>query len=45
MLHFLRERAAAEALSGVWDAESQAVFGSIVGFWFGQRALHRARTG
>ena len=29
----------------VWDAESQEVFGSIVGFWFGQRALHRARTG
>ena len=34
-----------EALLQVWDAESQAVFGAIVGFWFGQRALHRARGG
>ena len=39
----LEGASASNALIQVWDVESQAVFGSIIGFWFGQRALHRAK--
>ena len=31
------------ALPQVWDAETQALFAAVMSFWFGQRALQKAR--
>jgi hypothetical protein len=31
--------------SGVWDAEVQALFAGIMGFWFGARAMRHAKGG
>lgn len=32
-----------EALPQIWDAETQALFAAVMSFWFGQRALAKAR--
>ncbi len=31
------------AIQKVWDAETQALFAAVMSFWFGQRALAKAR--
>lgn len=33
------------ALPQVWDPETQALFAAVMSFWFGQRALAKARGG
>ena len=30
-------------LIAIWDAETQALFAAVMSFWFGQRALQKAR--
>lgn len=30
-----------EALNIVWDVETQAIFGAIMGFWFGSRTIEK----
>lgn len=32
-----------EALPQIWDQETQALFAAVMSFWFGQRALAKAR--
>jgi hypothetical protein len=32
-----------QALPQIWDPETQALFAAVMSFWFGQRALARAR--
>ena len=32
------------ALEVSWDAETQALFAAIMSFWFGNRAMSKART-
>lgn len=32
-----------EALPQIWDPETQALFAAVMSFWFGQRALVKAR--
>ena len=34
----------AQALSSVWTEEDVAIFSTMLAFWFGQRALSKART-
>lgn len=36
---------AAEALPRVWDEETAALFAAVMSFWFGARALAKARAG
>ncbi|SMG65708.1 hypothetical protein BMETH_374311521935, partial [methanotrophic bacterial endosymbiont of Bathymodiolus sp.] len=31
------------ALPQIWDRETQALFAAVMSFWFGQRALAKAR--
>jgi hypothetical protein len=33
----------AQALPQIWDPETQALFAAVMSFWFGQRALAKAR--
>lgn len=33
-----------EALSAVWDEDTKAIFAAIISFWFGNRAIEKART-
>jgi len=33
----------AQALPEIWDPETQALFAAVMSFWFGQRALAKAR--
>lgn len=33
------------ALPQIWDPETQALFAAVMSFWFGQRALAKARGG
>jgi hypothetical protein len=30
-------------LQAIWDIETMAIFGSIMGFWFGSRAIEKFR--
>ena len=32
-----------DGLIAIWDAETQALFAAVMSFWFGQRALQKAR--
>lgn len=32
-----------EALSAVWDEDTKAIFAAIISFWFGNRAIEKAR--
>ena len=32
-----------QALPQIWDPETQALFAAVMSFWFGQRALAKAR--
>jgi len=32
------------ALEVTWDAETQALFAAIMSFWFGNRAMSKARA-
>jgi len=32
-----------QALPQIWDSETQALFAAVMSFWFGQRALAKAR--
>ncbi len=34
---------AVQALPQIWDPETQALFAAVMSFWFGQRALAKAR--
>ena len=34
----------ASALQVIWDGETQALFATVMSFWFGGRALQRARS-
>jgi len=34
-----------QALPQIWDPETQALFAAVMSFWFGQRALAKARGG
>lgn len=33
----------AQALPAIWDAETEALFAAILSFWFGRRALEKAK--
>jgi hypothetical protein len=35
----------AEALQGIWDVETQALFAAVMGFWFGSRQIQKLRGG
>lgn len=35
----------AEAFLNIWHIEDQALFATVVSFWFGQRMLHKANQG
>ena len=32
------------SLSSIWDSETQAIFSAIIAFWFGNRAMSKARA-
>lgn len=34
----------AAALMAIWDSETQAIFSAIIAFWFGNRAMSKARA-
>ena len=34
----------AEAINLLWDEETKAIFAAIISFWFGSRAVEKART-
>jgi hypothetical protein len=34
----------AAGLVAVWDSETQAIFSAIIAFWFGNRAMSKARA-
>lgn len=34
----------AAALVAIWDSETQAIFSAIIAFWFGNRAMSKARA-
>jgi hypothetical protein len=33
-----------EALQVIWDEDTQAIFAAVISFWFGSRAIEKART-
>ena len=33
----------ADAINLLWDEETKAIFGAIISFWFGSRAVEKAR--
>jgi hypothetical protein len=34
-----------EALNTLWDDDTKAIFAAIMAFWFGSRAVEKARVG
>jgi hypothetical protein len=33
-----------EALNTLWDDDTKAIFAAIISFWFGSRAVEKARS-